>query len=60
LQKEKDHLSGFNPELATVTEVGGKKLNEKYFIRPTSETLFGDFFKNEIESYNDLPLIYNQ
>ncbi|TPR53861.1 proline--tRNA ligase [Metamycoplasma neophronis] len=60
LQKEKDHLQGFNPELATVTEVGGKKLSEKYYIRPTSETLFGDFFKNEINSYNDLPLIYNQ
>ncbi|AWX42581.1 Proline--tRNA ligase [Metamycoplasma cloacale] len=60
LQKEKDHLQGFNPELATVTEVGGKKLSEKYFIRPTSETLFGEFFKNEVESYNDLPLIYNQ
>ncbi|AWX69398.1 proline--tRNA ligase [[Mycoplasma] anseris] len=60
LQKEKDHLEGFNPELATITEVGGKKLNEKFYIRPTSETLFGDFFKNEIESHNDLPLIYNQ
>ncbi|AZG68596.1 proline--tRNA ligase [Mycoplasma struthionis] len=60
LQKEKDHLEGFNPELATVTEVGGKKLAEKYYIRPTSETLFADLFKNEIGSYNDLPLIYNQ
>ena len=60
LQKEKDHLAGFNPELATVTEVGGKKLAEKYFIRPTSETLFGELFKSEVESYNDLPLIYNQ
>jgi proline--tRNA ligase len=43
-----------------VTEVGGKKLAEKYFIRPTSETLFGELFKLEVESYNDLPLIYNQ
>ncbi|ENY69352.1 Prolyl-tRNA synthetase [Metamycoplasma auris 15026] len=60
LNKEKNHIEGFNPELATVTEVGGKKLAEKFFIRPTSEVLFGDFFKNEIESYNDLPLIYNQ
>ncbi|ACF06997.1 Proline--tRNA ligase [Metamycoplasma arthritidis] len=60
LQKEKDHLEGFNPELATVTEVGGKKLAEKFFIRPTSEVLFADFFRNEIESHNDLPLIYNQ
>ncbi|RMA79023.1 prolyl-tRNA synthetase [Metamycoplasma subdolum] len=60
LNKEKDHLKGFNPELATITEVGGKKLSEKYFIRPTSETLFCDFFANEVESYNDLPLILNQ
>ncbi|BAP39435.1 proline--tRNA ligase [Metamycoplasma canadense] len=60
LNKEKNHITGFNPELATVTEVGGRKLNEKFFIRPTSEVLFGDFFKNEVESYNDLPLIYNQ
>ncbi|WP_412031567.1 proline--tRNA ligase [Metamycoplasma buccale] len=60
LQKEKDHLAGFNPELATVTEVGGKKLSEKYFIRPTSEVLFADLFKNEIESHNDLPILYNQ
>ncbi|AZZ65707.1 proline--tRNA ligase [Metamycoplasma phocicerebrale] len=60
LNKEKKHVEGFNPELATVTEVGGKKLNEKFYIRPTSEVLFGEFFKNEIESYNDLPLIYNQ
>ncbi|SYV90580.1 Proline--tRNA ligase, partial [Metamycoplasma alkalescens] len=60
LNKEKNHIEGFNPELATVTEVGGKKLTEKFYIRPTSEVLFGDFFKNEVESYNDLPLIYNQ
>ncbi|MGX9394806.1 proline--tRNA ligase [Mycoplasma sp. 1781] len=60
LAKEKNHIAGFNPELATITEVGGKKLNEKFYIRPTSEVLFGDFFKNEVESYNDLPLIYNQ
>ncbi|WP_203341537.1 proline--tRNA ligase [Metamycoplasma hominis] len=60
LQKEKNHVEGFNPELATVTEVGGKKLAEKFFIRPTSETLFADLFKNEVSSYNDLPIIYNQ
>ncbi|QJG67252.1 proline--tRNA ligase [Mycoplasma phocoenae] len=60
INKEKDHVNGFNPELATVTEVGGKPLSEKYYIRPTSEVLFNDFFKNEVESYNDLPLVYNQ
>ncbi|ADE19576.1 proline--tRNA ligase [Mycoplasma crocodyli] len=57
---ERDHLEGFNPELATVTHVGDKELSEKYFIRPTSEVLFADLFKNSIESYNDLPIIYNQ
>ncbi|AKA50079.1 proline--tRNA ligase [Mycoplasmopsis gallinacea] len=57
---EKEHIEGFNPELATVTKVGDRDLNEKLFIRPTSEVLFADLFKNSIESYNDLPLIYNQ
>ena len=45
LQKEKEHVQGFNPELATITEVGGKKLSEKFYVRPTSETLFGEFLK---------------
>lgn len=58
--KEKDHIAGFNPELATVTMVGDKKLEEKIYIRPTSEVLFADLFKQSIESYKDLPLIYNQ
>ncbi|WP_426461391.1 proline--tRNA ligase [Mycoplasma hafezii] len=57
---EKEHVEGFNPELATVTHVGNRALNEKLVIRPTSEVLFADFFKNSITSYNDLPLIYNQ
>ncbi|APJ38490.1 proline--tRNA ligase [Mycoplasmopsis pullorum] len=57
---ERDHVEGFNPELATVTHVGDKKLSERYFIRPTSEVLFADVFKKEIESYKDLPIIYNQ
>lgn len=58
--KEKDHIAGFNPELATITKVGDKDLDEKVFIRPTSEVLFADLFKNSIESYKDLPMIYNQ
>ncbi|RIV16364.1 proline--tRNA ligase [Mycoplasmopsis gallopavonis] len=57
---EKEHVEGFNPELATVTHVGNRELSEKLYIRPTSEVLFADFFKNSIESYNDLPLIFNQ
>ncbi|WP_029512676.1 proline--tRNA ligase [Mycoplasmopsis iners] len=58
--KEKDHIKGFNPELATITMVGDKKLEEKIFVRPTSEVLFADLFKNSIESHKDLPMIYNQ
>lgn len=58
--KEKEHIAGFNPELATVTQVGDKKLEEKIYLRPTSEVLFADLYKNSIESYKDLPMIYNQ
>ena len=60
ITKEKDHVKGFAPELATVTKVGNKELDEPFVIRPTSETLFGDLFSNEIRSHNDLPLVYNQ
>ncbi len=60
IEKEKDHVKGFAPELATVTKVGNEKLTEEYVLRPTSEVLFGELFKSEIQSYNDLPLIYNQ
>ncbi|WP_027120714.1 proline--tRNA ligase [Mycoplasmopsis lipofaciens] len=58
--KEKEHIQGFNPELATITQVGDKKLEEKIFIRPTSEVLFADLFQKSIQSYKDLPIIYNQ
>ncbi|EGV00554.1 proline--tRNA ligase [Mycoplasmopsis columbina] len=60
LNKEKEHIKGFNPELATITMVGDKKIDEKIFVRPTSEVLFADLFKNSIESHKDLPIIYNQ
>ncbi len=60
LQKEKDHIEGFAPEVAWVTEGGGEKLEEKCCIRPTSETLFCDVWKNEVKSYRDLPLVWNQ
>ncbi|VEU75692.1 Proline--tRNA ligase [Mycoplasmopsis maculosa] len=60
LAKEKEHIAGFNPELATITKVGDKELDEKIYIRPTSEVLFAEVFKNNIESYKDLPIIYNQ
>ncbi len=60
LQKEKDLVEGFAPEVAWVTEGGEEKLEERMAIRPTSETLFCDFYKNDIHSYRDLPRVYNQ
>jgi len=60
LQKEKDHVEGFAPEVAWVTYGGLNPLQERLCVRPTSETLFCDFYKNEIHSYRDLPKVYNQ
>ena len=60
LQKEKDHVEGFAPECAWVTYGGSEKLEERYCIRPTSETLFCEHFKNVIQSHRDLPKLYNQ
>ncbi|WFG97354.1 proline--tRNA ligase [Spiroplasma citri] len=58
--KEKEHIEGFSPEIATVTKAGDKVLDEELYIRPTSEVLFGTFFSKEIQGYRDLPLLYNQ
>ncbi len=60
LQKEKDHVEGFAPEVATVTEAGGKRLDEKLYIRPTSETMFCDLYSKWLNSWRDLPFVYNQ
>ena len=60
LQKEKDHVEGFAPEVAWVTHGGLEPLQERLCVRPTSETLFCDFYKNEVQSYRDLPKVYNQ
>lgn len=60
LQKEKDHVEGFAPEVAWVTHGGLNPLQERLCVRPTSETLFCDFYKNDIQSYRDLPRVYNQ
>ncbi|MDX1982985.1 MAG: proline--tRNA ligase [Bryobacteraceae bacterium] len=60
LQKEAEHVEGFSPELAVVTIAGGKQLEEPYVIRPTSETIVGHFFAKWIQSYRDLPLLFNQ
>ena len=60
LEKEKDHVEGFAPEVAWVTHGGLAPLQERMCVRPTSETLFCDFYKNEVHSYRDLPKVYNQ
>ena len=60
LQKEKDHVEGFAPEVAWVTYGGLQPLQERLCVRPTSETLFCDFYKDDIQSYRDLPRVYNQ
>jgi len=60
LKKEAEHVEGFAPELAVVTHAGGKKLEEPYVIRPTSETIIGHFFGKWISSWRDLPLLINQ
>lgn len=60
LQKEKDHVEGFAPEVAWVTHGGLNPLQERMCVRPTSETLFCDFYANDIQSYRDLPKCYNQ
>ncbi len=60
LQKEKDHVEGFAPEVAWVTHGGGEELTERLCVRPTSETLFCDLYSRIVESYRDLPKVYNQ
>ncbi len=60
LQKEKDHVEGFAPEVAWVTHGGNEKLQERLCVRPTSETLFCEHYASIIRSYRDLPKLYNQ
>ena len=60
LSKESDLVEGFAPEVAWVTHGGSEKLDERVCVRPTSESLFSDFYRGEIQSYRDLPMIYNQ
>ena len=60
LNKEKDHVEGFAPEVAWVTHGGSEKLAERLCIRPTSETLFCEHYANIIHSHRDLPKLYNQ
>ena len=60
LNKEKDHVEGFAPEVAWVTYGGNEKLEERLCVRPTSETLFCEHYANIVHSYRDLPKLYNQ
>lgn len=60
LNREKDHIKGFAPEVAIVTHAGGKELEERLIIRPTSETIIYDAFSRWIQSYRDLPVLINQ
>lgn len=60
LQKEKDHVKGFAPEVAWVTYGGNEKLEDRLCVRPTSETLFCEHYANIVHSYRDLPKLYNQ
>ncbi|WP_245183584.1 proline--tRNA ligase [Lentibacillus salicampi] len=60
LQKEKDHIEGFAPEVAWVTHGGEEELTERICVRPTSEVLFGEYYSKNIHSYRDLPKLYNQ
>ena len=60
LNKEKEHVEGFAPEVAWVTYGGAQQLEERMCVRPTSETLFSDFYAKDVHSYRDLPRLYNQ
>lgn len=60
LEKEKEHVEGFSPELAVVTIGGGEKLEEPLVVRPTSETIIGHMYAKWINSYRDLPVLINQ
>ena len=59
-RRKKDHVEGFAPEVAWVTHGGLEKLPERLCVRPTSETLFCDLYANIVQSYRDLPKLYNQ
>jgi prolyl-tRNA synthetase len=59
-QREAEHVEGFSPELAVVTVAGGKELEEPIVVRPTSETVIGEYMAKWLQSYRDLPLLLNQ
>jgi prolyl-tRNA synthetase len=59
-EREREHVEGFAPEVAVVTHAGGKELDEPVVVRPTSETIFGEYMAKWVQSYRDLPLLLNQ
>ena len=60
IEREKEHIEGFKPELAVVTHAGGKELEEPYVVRPTSETIIYSMYAKWVQSYRDLPVLLNQ
>jgi len=60
LKKEKEHVEGFSPEVAVVTYAGGEELKEKLIVRPTSETIMYEMYKQWVHSWRDLPVLINQ
>ena len=60
LEREAEHVDGFSPELAVVTHGGGKELKDPVAVRPTSETLFGEYMSKYVQGYRDLPMLLNQ
>jgi len=60
LSREAEHVEGFSPELAVVTHAGGKQLDEPLIVRPSSETIFGEYMAKWVQSHRDLPLLLNQ
>ena len=60
IEREKEHVEGFAPELAIITQAGGKELEEPYVVRPTSETIIYSMYAKWVQSYRDLPILINQ
>ena len=60
MRREAEHVEGFSPELAVVTHAGGKELEEPLIVRPTSETVIGEYMAKWVQSFRDLPLLLNQ
>jgi prolyl-tRNA synthetase len=60
LKKEKDHVAGFSPECFYIEKIGEKRIEQPSVLRPTSEVLFYDWYRQILQTYQQLPLLYNQ